>query len=267
MNNPKISIITVVYNGVQHIEQTIQSVISQDYNNIEYIIIDGGSRDGTQEVIKKYEKDVAYWISEKDAGIYHAMNKGWKKASGEWIGILNADDYYLEGIISKVVAAFTASKAAIVYGKMTKLRAIGGESYFKEVAPNLAIMEQTMGIFHPSTFVSRKVYEDLNGFNEKYRLSADYDFLLRAYQKKYAFHYLDEVLTVFRIGGVSNTNCQSFKEGYQLLLENNSPYASQMKRAIYRCYFKKAYKQIINTLVNVFGLQKMLEERIKKKWR
>ena len=106
MSLPKVSIITVVFNGAQYIEQTIKSVINQDYNNIEYIIIDGGSTDGTQEIIKKYEKDIAFWISEKDTGIYSAMNKGWRKSTGDIIAMLNADDYYLEGAISKVVTSF-----------------------------------------------------------------------------------------------------------------------------------------------------------------
>ena len=122
----KVSIITVVYNGANFIEQTIKSVISQDYNNLEYIIIDGGSTDGTQDIIKKYDDKIAFWVSEKDSGIYNAMNKGWRKASGDFIGILNADDYYLEGTITQVVNAFTNSGADIVYGGMTKLRNIAG---------------------------------------------------------------------------------------------------------------------------------------------
>jgi glycosyltransferase involved in cell wall biosynthesis len=265
--NPKVSVITVVYNGANYIEQTIKSVINQDYKNLEYIIIDGGSTDGTQDIIKKYEENIAYWVSEKDSGIYNAMNKGWKKSTGDIIAILNADDYYLEGTITKVIKSFNESKADIVYGNMTKLREIGEAPFFKEVEPCIDIMEQTMGVFHPSTFVSRNVYEDLIGYNEKYKLSSDYDFLLRAYQKKYQFQYLNSSLSVFRIGGVSNVDCNSYKEGYQILIENNSIFAPQMKRAIYRCYFKRGYKRIINILVNIFGLQKTLNKRLEKKWR
>ncbi len=266
MHNPKISVITVVYNGTQHIEQTIRSVLDQHYDNLEYIIIDGGSTDGTQEIIKKYEDNITYWASEKDTGIYNAMNKGWQKATGDIIGIINADDYYLDGAIQKVVEGFENSEAEIVYGGMTKLRKIGEKTFFKELTPNLSIMEQTMGVFHPSTFVSKKVYEDLGGYKEKYKLSSDYDFLLRAYKKKVQFYEVKESLSVFRIGGVSNMNCDSFKEGYQILLENNSVYAQQMKSAINRCYFKRGYKRIINILVNIFGLQKVMNKRLEKKW-
>lgn len=266
MLNPKVSIITVVYNGVEYIEQTIQSVINQSYKNLEYIIIDGGSTDGTQEIIKKYEQNITYWVSEKDAGMYHAMNKGWQKATGDIIGILNADDYYLDGVIQKVVTAFENQNAAIVFGGMTKLRKIGKKNFFKEISPNLSMMEQTMGIFHPSTFILRKVYEELGGYNEKYKLSSDYDFLLRAYKKSIQFYEIKESLVVFRIGGVSNVNCDSFKEGYQILMENNSVYAPQMKKAVFRCYFKRGYKRIIHFLVNIFGLQNKLNRRLEKKW-
>jgi glycosyltransferase involved in cell wall biosynthesis len=267
MKNPKISIVTVVFNGVQYIEQTIKSVISQNYNNIEYIIIDGGSNDGTQEIIKKYESDLAYWVSEKDSGIYNAMNKGWKKATGDVIGILNADDYYLDGTLFKIAQMFDKFNADIVYGNLTKLRDIGDKTYFREEFPNLSNMERAMGVFHPSSFVLRKVYEELDGYNEKYQLSSDYDFVLRAYKANYKFEYINESLTVFRIGGVSNTNCSSYKEGYQILLENKSEYAPLMKKAINRCYFKKGYKKIIQSLVTIFGLQNILEKRLEKKWR
>ncbi len=262
----KISIITVVYNGVKYIEESIQSVLNQNYPNLEYIIIDGGSTDGTQEIIKKYESNLAYWVSEKDSGIYNAMNKGWKKSSGELIAILNADDYYLEGALINVATFFDKTKADVIYGNMTKLREIGGKQYFREEFPNLHKMEESMGVFHPSTFVKRSVYQKLNGYNEAYKLSADYDFFLRAYKQNFSFQYLNVNTTVFRVGGVSNTNCLSYKEGYKILVENESEFAPQMKKAIYRCYIKKTVKRFIRFLLNTFGLRSFLERRIEKNW-
>ena len=267
MINPKISIITVVYNGAQYIEQTIKSVISQGYNNTEYIIIDGGSTDGTQEIIRKYQDHIAYWVSENDSGIYNAMNKGWRKATGDVIGILNADDYYLDNTFFKVSKVFEKPNVDVVYGNLIKSRDIAGKKYFREEFPKLDNMEKAMGVFHPSSFVLRKVYNELNGYNEKYKLSSDYDFVLKIYKKCYNFEYLNEALTVFRLGGASNINCSSYREGYQILLENNSEYAPLMKRAIYRCYFKRGYKELIHSLVTIFGLQKELNKRLEKKWR
>ncbi|HKC67578.1 MAG TPA: glycosyltransferase family 2 protein, partial [Bacteroidia bacterium] len=116
--NPLVSVITVVYNGAKHLEQTINSVLDQEYKNVEYIIIDGGSADGTIDIIKRYEDKVDYWQSERDGGIYFAMNKGISLAKGELIGILNADDFYLPDTVRKVVDADKFAKADIYYGDM-----------------------------------------------------------------------------------------------------------------------------------------------------
>ena len=109
--NMKLSIITVSLNNKDTIEQTIRSVLSQTYNNVEYIVIDGGSTDGTVDIIKKYEDKISYWVSESDKGIYDAMNKGIRKATGDIVGILNADDFYVdENVLEKVVKCFEKEK-------------------------------------------------------------------------------------------------------------------------------------------------------------
>jgi len=267
MINPKVSIITVVYNGVQYIEQTIQSVIAQDYTNIEFIIIDGGSNDGTLDIIKKYKDNIAHWVSEKDSGIYNAMNKGLKIASGEIIAILNADDYYPSNTILNVVNHFNKTKADIVYGNLTKFRSIDAKEYFVEISPDITIMQKRMGVFHPATFVKKEVYQEVGGFNEKYKLSADYDFMLKVYNQQYDFQYLNKSLAYFRIGGASNTNCNSYKEGIKILKENKSPFVLQMQKAYVRCCIKNSTKKIIHTLVTIFGLQNILNKRLEKKWR
>lgn len=104
--NYKVSIITVVYNGAKTIEQTIQSVLNQTYENIEYIVIDGASNDGTQALVEKYVDNISYYISEKDNGLYYAMNKGIRKATGDIIGIINSDDWYGENAIKDIVDHF-----------------------------------------------------------------------------------------------------------------------------------------------------------------
>src|SRR5690349_11081866 len=133
---PLVSIITIVYNGEKHLEQTIQSVLSQTYSNIEYIIIDGGSVDNSISIIKKYNNRLAYWISEKDSGISDAFNKGIAKARGEIIGLINADDWYETDAVEKVVALIgnhdvaygnvmywkNGAKDMIVYGRHDYLK-------------------------------------------------------------------------------------------------------------------------------------------------
>lgn len=266
MSSPLVSIITVVYNGAQHIEQAIKSVLGQDYSNIEYILIDGGSTDGTTDIIKKYQEEIAYWVSEKDTGIYNAMNKGLRSSKGEIIAILNADDYYYPSTIKDVVDHFQKTNADIVYGNLTKFRTIASKEYFVDITPDIEMMQSRMGIFHPSTFIKKEVYNQVGYFDEKYKLSADYDFILKAYNKKFNFQYLNKSLAYFRIGGVSNTNCNSYKESINVLIENNSPYVSQMNRAYFRCRYKRMVKKIITIFTNAFGLQRVLNKRLEKKW-
>ena len=112
----KVSIITVVFNGIRTIEQTIKSVLNQSYKNIEYIIIDGGSTDGTLDIIRKYENYLSYIISEPDHGIYDAMNKGIQKSTGDIVGIINSDDWYEVNTVSQVVERFESFAVDLVYG-------------------------------------------------------------------------------------------------------------------------------------------------------
>ncbi len=266
MNNPLVSIITVVYNGEAFIEQAIKSVLNQTYQNIEYIVIDGASTDKTLQLINQYQAKISTIISEKDTGIYNAMNKGLALAKGEIIALLNADDYYELDTINSVVNHFNLNNTDIVYGNLTKLRAINGKVYFKEVAPDISLMEKTMPIFHPATFIKKQVYDKIGGFNEAYKLSADYDFIYRAYNAGYNFNYINQTLTFFRIGGASNVNCNSYKEGYQILKSYNSPYANDMKGLIGKCKRKNAARKIASIIINITGLKSWNEKRLIKKW-
>lgn len=266
MHQPLVSIITVVFNGQAHIEQSIKSVLSQTYFNIDYIIIDGASTDGTIDIIKKYETNISTFISEKDSGIYNAMNKGLKVAKGEIIAILNADDYYYPETIQQVVEQFEQSNADVVYGNIAKLRELDGREYLKEVQPNIKLMEQTMPIFHPATFIKKQVYDEVGVFNETYRLSSDYDLVYRIYKAGKQFSYINKPLTVFRIGGASNVNCNSYQEGYQILLSHNSPYAANMKKLIGKCKRKNFVREVVTFFIGLLGLKKWNEKRLAKKW-
>ncbi len=266
MSNPLVSIITVVYNGETFIEQTIQSVLAQTYSNIEYIIIDGASTDGTLVIIKKYETKVAKLVSEKDSGIYNAMNKGLALATGEIIAILNADDYYYPDTIEQVVNQFNSTNPDVVYGDLTKLRTLNGQDFFKEIQPDITLMEKTMPIFHPATFVKKRVYDVAGGFNEVYKLSSDYDFIYRVYKAGFKFDYLPKALAVFRIGGASNVNCNSYKEGFEILKSHNSPYSAEMKRLICKCKRKRMMGSVAEVMINLLGLSKWNEKRLVKKW-
>lgn len=202
--NYKVSVITVSYNSAKTIEQTIRSVLGQTYKNVEYIVIDGASTDGTQQMIEKYADDISYYISEQDDGIYYAMNKGIEKATGDIIGIINSDDWYSKSAVEDVVKCFTENDTDIVYGEVMRVERDETISETRKV-DSLADIWYGMTIWHPAVFVRKGVYQKLGGFSIDYEISADYEFILRCYSNKIKFTYLDKVLSFFRSAGISNT--------------------------------------------------------------
>lgn len=197
----KVSIITVVFNGAKTIEQTIKSVINQSYKDIEYIIIDGGSTDRTLDVIKKYEKYISHVVSEPDKGIYDAMNKGIRKATGDIIGIINSDDWYEENTISQVVENFLTFEPELVYGNINFIQENGKIEKSKKYS--LDEIWDKMVTPHPSVFIRKDIYDKYGLFNTEYKVAADYELILRLYSKGIKFSYIDDVLANFRIGGYS----------------------------------------------------------------
>ncbi len=201
MNKPlKISIITVCYNSVKYFEETIESVLSQNYDNFEYIIIDGGSTDGTLDIIRKYEDRLAYWVSEPDKGLYDGMNKGIAKASGDIIGMINSDDYYLPDAFKKVAAAFAGKNLDenIFWGDIMHgdERVLGWREW-----------NVKRGAFapHPSMFCPKKIYDRIGTYSMDYKILADYDFMYRAVNCHHINNiYLPEAIAFFRPGGLAS---------------------------------------------------------------
>jgi len=203
---PFFSIITVCYNSEKTISDTIESVLNQTYQNFEYIIIDGGSTDGTLEIVKKYEpkfKGKLRWISKKDEGIYDAMNKGINLANGELIGIINSDDWYHYNSL-EVLNNNYEEKVDIYYGNLYKIREIETKLYIKKINGNkLHLIKKIMSIPHPSCFVHKRWYKKIK-FDTKYKINADYKFILDSYIKKARFKYVDFPFSFMRIGGFSS---------------------------------------------------------------
>ena len=168
----KISVITVCYNAVETIEKTMLSVLNQTYPSIEYIIIDGGSTDGTVDIIKKYADKLAYWISEPDKGIYDAMNKGIEKCTGEWVNFMNAGDKFVDNdIINKIGFEILPNHILYVYGDNLNLQENGCQTYKKSYP--LSKISRGIICCHQSTFISTK-FKDFIYFNTNYKISADY---------------------------------------------------------------------------------------------
>lgn len=260
-----LSIITVAFNALPTLRQTVESVSNQSNRNFEHIIVDGNSTDGTKDYLATLNQPATRWISEPDTGIYNAMNKGLAMARGEVVSFLNADDVYLPDTVSSVQQAFSP-EVDIVFGNLRKERLLAKKWYHRYEKPNLDLMPRTMGIFHPATFVRKARFDELGGYNEKYRFSADYDWLLRAYLAKCQFSYLDKTLAIFRVGGVSALNCQSYQEGAAILHAHQTGHASEMEKLVELCRKNVRKRRLIYTLARLTGTTGLLEKRMAKKW-
>lgn len=203
---PLVSIVTVVYNGAATLERTIRSVLEQDHPAIEYIIVDGGSTDGTLDLVRRYEDRIAYWISAKDKGIYDAMNKGVSLCTGEWTALINADDWYAKGAVSRVMHAVAGRpRVNIVHGDILIHYPTGIERIKRARLSGFLLKHWEMVLNHPSFFV-RSSYYNGRPFDAAFRVSGDHQWTLRAWLHDASqFLYLPEVLAHFTAGGASMT--------------------------------------------------------------
>ena len=210
----KVSIITISYNAEDTISYTIKSVINQDYENIEYIIMDGASKDKTSSIIKSFGFKVAKFISEPDKGIYDAMNKGLALATGDIIGILNADDIYADtNVISKVVNRFQEDKVEGLYADLVYVK----RDDTNKITRYWRSGNYSKGKFlkgwmppHPTFFVKREIYEKYGNFNLDLRSAADYEIMLRFIHKhEIKITYLPCIITKMRVGGQSNVSLKN----------------------------------------------------------
>lgn len=219
----KISVVTVCYNAVQTLEKTMLSVLNQTYPDVEYIIIDGGSTDGTVDIIKKYADRLAYWVSEPDKGIYDAMNKGIKVATGEWICFLNSgDSFYERAILEKVFKDVDINNdfVDVIYGDM-----ILNYSFVDLISYplSLSMFNQTFPFSHPSSFV-KLVYMKSMYFDTQYKFAADYDFFLKLYCEKKKFAYKNMIISIFEAekGASSKNKIRTWKEVMRINGNNRS---------------------------------------------
>lgn len=216
----KISVITVCMNRVSTIEKAIQSVINQEYKELEYIVIDGGSIDGTVDIIKKYEKYFTYWISEADEGIYDAMNKGIAKSTGDIIAFLNSDDWYEDNTLARVNSYFEKYDPMILTGKVNMLQKGKWTKYIGVLESDKENIRMEMIYRQPATFVRREVFDQLGGFNTRYKISADFEWMLRVHDSGMEIMHVEDVLTNFSSAGISNTNIDlTIRESREIALE------------------------------------------------
>jgi len=208
-SNLKVSIITPCYNSEKTIKDTISSVRLQDYDNIEHLFIDGNSKDNTLEIIKKYSRKNDKLVSENDNGIFDAMNKGIRNSSGEIVGILNSDDFYINrNVISNVVQAFESNKVDCVYADLLFVDSVDTSKIIRVSSPGKYDVNKFKSGWHPphpAFFVRKEVYEKYGHFDESYPIASDYDLMLRfLHVKKVSWYYHSELIVKQRVGGESN---------------------------------------------------------------
>ncbi|MCL2596431.1 MAG: glycosyltransferase [Paludibacter sp.] len=218
----KISIITIVYNNADFIEECIQSVLNQDFENIEYIVIDGGSTDGTRQIIEKYYDKIAFYISEKDNGLYSALNKGITHSTGDIIGILHSDDVFFEkNTLSEIARTFEKTNADLVYANgqyvdeqdINKVKRIYPAKVFKKYYLKFGWIP-----LHTTIYVKRKIFEKYRLYDENYSIASDYDISLRwFFTDEIKKVFLDKWVVKMRLGGKSTSmNLQKRKSAEDL---------------------------------------------------
>lgn len=245
----RISIITICYNRVHSIEKTIQSVLNQTYNDVEYIVLDGNSTDGTQKIIEKYKNHISHYISEKDNGMYYAINKGLKLATGEIIGLLHSDDeFYDQEVLTRITATFQSSiQIEGVYGngiyisndnneKLIRNR-IGGEYSFDKLKKGWLPL-------HTTLFVKKDLINMYGDYNTSFKIASDTEFILRfLYKHKITVKYLDTYIVKMKMGGLSTDKSRAI----QVLKEDLKIYSLFFNNS-----FNVVFRKKLNALVQYF---------------
>jgi glycosyltransferase involved in cell wall biosynthesis len=263
---PKISIVTPSYNQGKFIEQTILSVIGQNYPNLEYIIIDGGSTDNTIEIIKKYEKYITYWISQKDNGQSEAINKGFRIATGSILAWLNSDDYYLPNILFEIANKFSVDKPKIVFGNCIHIKEgtnkIWGSRVDKKHESFNLLYEDY--IIQPSSFWNKLTWDLVGNVNENLHYGFDWDWFIRALQKEVLFESCQQYFSIYRIheNHKSGTGADKREKELQEIYKN---YAGAEMEQLFAYLITHRTKIIyMQELLNKFVPKKIEEQLLRR---
>lgn len=252
---PLVTVVTVCYNCADVIEKTIQSVITQTDKDIEYLIIDGGSTDGTVDIIRKYQDHITKWVSEKDKGIYDAMNKGIAAATGRWINFMNAGDYfYANDMVEKMRPALETASTDLLYGDC-EIR-YANFSTIQKAKPLTQLWKKT--VFSHQSLFTRTMLLKQRPFDTQYKIGADFDFTYFAYLNKYTFVHTDIVVSSYAVGGISDTKgVQTVKEFWSILkkyrqtnLKVNIYYSFLILKPLIKKILPDSLKRFIITVMN-----------------
>jgi glycosyltransferase involved in cell wall biosynthesis len=239
-----VSIVTVVYNGEKYIEKTLNSIFSQSYKNYELIIIDGGSKDNTLNIINKYKSNVNYFISEPDQGIYDAMNKSLQYCNGDWVIFMNVGDYFFSNkTLQNIFENQSLSNISVIYGNHY---VISNNKIFTKTPRSLNEIWKGMSIQHQSILIKTSILKKLK-FDLKYKFAADYNLISNLYYSNYKFHYFDFPISTVTANGYSEQNSiLTYLEFKEISLKYNKSFLHKLY-----FFFLIPYRKIISKIKKI----------------
>lgn len=250
----KITIVTIAYNSEETIERTIKSVVSQNYCNLEYWIIDGASNDHTMEIVERYAHKYSFvkYSSEPDNGISDAFNKGIIKATGELIGLINSDDQLAEGALLEVNRTYSATKADVIYGN-TIVNDVANGLHLLKHAGDPKQLKYDMPFIHQSCFIKKSVYEECGYYSNEYKICMDFDMLARIFNQGYSFANTHAVLSIFQYGGTSCAHpIKTINEDMEIAKNNGLPAVEVVKYKLKHIPINIA--KIVLSKMHIWGL-------------
>jgi glycosyltransferase involved in cell wall biosynthesis len=248
-DTPKVTIITVVFNAQATIEDTIISVINQTYANLEYIIVDGGSTDGTIKIINRYRERITHFISEPDKGIADGFNKGIAMATGDWIGMINADDWYALNAV-KLIMNNRSSNDEVCCGN---IMLIGRNGFERSKKSKVSWLNFGMYIMHPTCFIKKEVYQKVGMYDTGLKIAMDFDMFLRIKDNGFKIKHIDETVAYMRTDGVSSDTVKMHREELAVMrrhLKGLSYFNSWIFNYLNRLRWKYFYKDPLRTQLN-----------------
>ena len=245
----KISVITVNYNNIDGLKATIESVVGQSYKNVEYIVIDGGSCDGSEDLIQSHRERFAYAVSEKDKGIYNAMNKGLSASTGDYVIFMNSGDVFFDSNVILTVFKDREVGADVIYG--STICKEGGKGYLQHPLPlDCLVKKKTSPICHQSAFIKGELMRN-RGYDEKYKILADYDFFLKCYRDGLIFEKVKKIISIYDKTGFS-ASPKNYKRKYEerCLINNEKPSRVKSTLKSIQGYILKQYPRLANSKTN-----------------
>lgn len=239
---PDFTIITPLLNGLPHLREMSESIDKQSAE-VEWIVVDGGSVDGSLEFLAS---TYAHVISKPGSSIYEAINIALEEANGKYIAVLNADDRYLSNTLDMIQSSFEETGSDIICADVLRARTVLGKERYTYGPARIAELWKTMSINHPAMFATKKAYDRIGLYDTRYKVSADYDWVLRAVKAELKFEHLPKAATVFRLGGKSSEDCTSYIEGLKIHESHASPHIEHMRAMLERC--RKGKSSFFNIL-------------------